>query len=204
MSNKKPGKRIGKRLSRAKSALMERNPPADHIIAKRALFGFVESKGGEIDQDICDGIGQLHALGLLEGHGVDPQEMRDRARTYAELYWNRYQATAPKTGKYERADKSTSHYDGETGRDRLFARMDEALQGYDRAVFFDLVVDRTWGDVVTPWAQGLIDEQLLKRGRVKPLMRFPTMDDRARLDAAIRACCAIIDGAIPARWQRAA
>ncbi len=203
MARAKKGK--GKaRPSRAKLALQERNPPAQHILHRRELFSFLPSKAGEIDQDICDGIGQLHALGLLDGHGIDPQELRDKGRRYAELWWGRYSATAPKMGTFERADKSTSSYDGQTKSDREFERMDEALTGYDRACVMDLCIDQTWGDEITPWALSLIHEALLKRGRVVRFMQFPTMDDRARLDAAIRGLAAVVDGSIPMRWERAA
>lgn len=207
---RKAGKRVGKRLSQAKGDIAARNAPADYVLLRRKLWSFItptkgpDGRGGEIDQDVCDGIGQLHALGLLDGHGVDPQEMRDKGRIYAELYWKRYSATAPKMGSFERADKSTSTYDGETAADRMFERMDQAMTGYDRACVTDLVVDPAWGDSVTPWARSLICEALLERGIAPPFMQFPTMDDRARLAAAIRGLCAIVDGSLPQRWERAA
>ena len=150
--NRKSGKRIGSRLSRAIKDIVARGhvAPADHILARRKLWSFVtpskgpDGRGGEIDQDICDGIGQLHAIGLLDGHGIDPQELRDKGRLYANLYWKRYSATAPKMGTFERADKSTSAYDGETAADRLFEKMDGVLSGYDRACVVDLVIDPMW------------------------------------------------------------
>lgn len=206
---RKAGKRVNGRLSRAKGEAGDtRVQPTERIIERRNLFAFVNpTKGpdgrvGEIDQDICDGIGQLHALGLLDGHGIDPQEMRDKGRLYGELWWSRYSATAPKTGDYERASKSTSSFDGETGRDRLFARMDEALSGYERGVLMSLIVDKAWGDDIVPWAKALIDEALLARGKVPKMMRFPDMNDRALLEAAIRGLCLIVDGALPQRWER--
>lgn len=211
MAKAKKGQRTKSgRLSRAKLALQERNPPAQHILDRRELFSFVtptkgpDGRVGEIDQDICDGIGQLHALGLLDGHGIDAQELRDKGRRYAELWWSRYSATAPKVGKFERSDRSTSTYDGPTKDDREFARMDEALEGYERQCVMDLCIDTQWDDAITPWALGLIHEALLERKRVVSFMRFPTMDDRARLEAAIRGLAAIVDGALPQRWERAA
>ena len=209
---RKAGKRVGKRLSQARADVLARGhvPPADYVLARRKVFSFVtptkgpDGRGGEIDQDVCDGIGQLHALGLLDGHGIDPQEMRDKGRMYADLYWRRYSATAPKSGKFERQSQSTSSYDGETGADRMFARMDEALTGYDKACVVDLVIDPAWGDAITPWAHSLICEALLERGIAPPSMMFPTMDDRARLAAAIRGLAAIVDGALPQRWEKRA
>ena len=157
-------------------------------------------RNGTIDQDICDGIGQLHALGLLDDNGHDPQDMRDAGRFFGEHYWTRYRETAPKTGKYERQDKSMSAYLGETPADRRFDRMDDALRGYDRQVLMSLVVDTAWGDEIVPWAQGLIDEALLARKRVRRgVVRFPDTEDRARLSALVRGLVLILDGGMEMR-----
>lgn len=206
---RKSGKRTkGGRLSRAVSALLERNPPNERILERRALFAFVrkpaakrqDGRDGEIDSEVCDGIGQLCALGLLDNHGFDPVELRDRGRLYAELYWHRYTATAPITGSVERSDRSTGGYDGVTARDRLFEKMDGALDGQvERAAVMSLVVDPMWGDDIVPWAQALIAEALLKRKCIPNEMVFPTLNDREMLNACVRGLCAIVDGALPQR-----
>lgn len=199
------GARVKNRLSRAKLSVVERNPPAQHIIARRALFAFVtpskgpDGRGGDIDQDICDGIGQMQALGLLDGHGVDPVEMRDRARLFGDLWWNRYSSTAPKVGAYVRIDKGQAPTH-ETGDDRLFARMDKALTGYERNVVMSLCVDHSWSDEIVPWAAGLIAEGLMERGKVIRFIHFPTLEDRARLAALIRGLISLVQG----RMERAA
>jgi hypothetical protein len=149
---------------------------------------------------VCDGIGQLHALGLLDGHGFDGKDLRDAGRFFGEHYWTRYRETAPKTAKYERRDKSVSAFLGESAADRRFDRMDESLRGYERAVLMSLVVDTAWADEIIPWAQALIDEALGKRGRFrKGPIRFPDMNDRAMLEALMRALCAIFDGGMEMR-----
>lgn len=207
MATRKSGKRTKSgRLSRAGKPLFQTTEPNDRVIERRSLFSFVHpSKGpdgrhGTIDQDICDGIGQLHALGLLDGHGLDPQDMRDAARFYGEHYWTRYRETAPKTGKYERTDKSMSQYLGETAADRRFDRMDEALQGYERSVLMTLVVDTAWGDEIVPWAQAMIDEALLERKRFRSgVIRFPDGNDRAMFEACIRGLCLLVDGGMEMR-----
>ena len=203
---RKNGKRVGRRLSRAKDALAERNPAPLYIMERRELFSFVtpsrgpDGRGGEIDQDICDGIGQLHALGLLNGHGIDAKDLRDAGRFYGEHYWSRYRETAPRSGKYERTDKSVSGWLGETKADRRFDRMDEALRGHERAVLMSLVVDRAWGDEIVPWAQSLIDEALLKRRKVRrAVIRMPDSCDREYLAACVRGLFLICDGALPDR-----
>lgn len=194
------------RLSRSKLALLERNPPADYILARRELFSFVtptkgpDGRCGEIDQDICDGIGQLHALGLLDGHGFDGKDLRDAGRFFGEHYWTRYRETAPKTGKYERQDKSMSAYLGETSADRRFDRMDNILTGTERKCVTELVVDHSWGDEIVGWAQSLIDEALRERGKYrKGARQFVTMCQRARLAACVRGLCLIFDGGMELR-----
>jgi hypothetical protein len=203
---RKAGKRVGNRLSRAKGALMERNPPADYIVARRELFAFAtptkgpDGRHGEIDQDICDGIGQLHILGLLDGHGFDGKDLRDAGRFYGDHYWNRYKATAPRVGNYERVDRSVSEYLGETAADRKFDRMDMVLKGFERDVLMSLVVDKAWGDEIVPWAQSLIDEGLSERRKFRkaPIM-FPTEYERGLLAGLIRALCVIFDGGLEMR-----
>jgi hypothetical protein len=206
MGKRKTGKRTPSgRLSRAGGSFSTVDPN-NRILERRELFSFiVPSKGpdgrnGTIDQDICDGIGQLHALGLLNGHGHDAQDMRDAGRFFGEHYWTRYRETAPKTGKYERQDKSMSAYLGETAADRRFDRMDDNLRGYERSVLMSLVVDTAWGDEIVPWAQSLIDEALMGRSRFrKGVIRFPDTSDRALLAACIRGLALILDGGMEMR-----
>jgi hypothetical protein len=69
---------------------------------RRALFDAMNIKGGKAADQVFDGIGQLWALDFLDGHQLDPDVLRDTARRYAHLYWNRNGATAPKIGKAER------------------------------------------------------------------------------------------------------
>jgi hypothetical protein len=130
-------------------------PAPDHILEKRKLFSFVTpSKGpdgrtGEIDQDICDGIGQFHALGLLDGHGLDPQDLRDKGREWRNGYVMLLRKSGFKTGSYERMDKSKEDI-RYTGRDAHFDRLDECLRGFERTVLLSLLVD----PIVGSWPNG--------------------------------------------------
>jgi hypothetical protein len=196
------------RKSRALREMLDRAPAPDYILERRELFSFVQAppesrqdgRNGEIDSEVRDGLGQLHALGLLDGHGIDGKDLRDAGWFYGSHYWNRYHETAPKSGRFERTDMSVSAYLGETAADRRFDRMDELLRGYERSVLMSLVVDTAWGDAIVPWAQALIDEALLARGRVRGgVVRFPDEHDRAMLAACIRGLCAIYDGGMEMR-----
>lgn len=189
---------------------LERTMPNGKVMELRRLFSFVrppadqrtEGRNGEIDSEICDGIGQMCALGLFDGHGHDPVEMRDKGRFWGGHYAKLMKGVGVKTAAYER--RSRSEPTGAlTAADVLFDRMDDCLPAYERQVLLTLVVDPLIGHRETvPWAQSLIDEALLKRGRDwfgRPL-RFPDATDRAFLAAAIRGLVALVDGALPARW----
>jgi hypothetical protein len=57
---------------------------------------------------------------------------------------------------------------------------------------------------MAPWARAIICEALLAKGKMPPSMRFPDSNDRALFEASIRGLCIVVDGALPARWERAA
>lgn len=199
---------------KAKDAL-ERCEPNMRVLELRRQFSFVrppadkrqDGRNGEIDSEVCDAIGQLCALGLFDGHGHDPIEMRDKGRFWGCHYAKLMKVTGVKMGAYERSDKGKSS-GALTGADMLFDRMDENLPYYERSVLLSLVVDPLIGHKETvPWAQSLIDEALLERHRIfatdRPI-RFPDESDRAYLAAAIRGLNILIDGALPSRWANAA
>lgn len=185
--------------------------PNERVQERRMLYAWLhptkgpDGRGGSIDQDICDGIGQLHALGLLDGHGHDPQDMRDEGRFWGGHYAKLLKAHGFKTQTYERKDRG-QHNASISGADMLFDKMDESLPSYERNVLLSLLVDPVigsgpFGHDITPWAQSLIDEALLTKGKqISPLMIFPTLNDRELLKAAIRGLCCLVDGALPARW----
>jgi hypothetical protein len=187
--------------------------PAAYVTARRNLFAFVsptkgpEGRAGTIDQDICDGIGQFHALGLLDGHGHDPQDLRDNGRAWRDCYTTLLRKSGYKIGGYETMDKGVAvvHY---THRDAKFDRMDEALTGFERSALLSLLVDPvvgSWpdGEDNAPWVRSLIGEALLKRGKIPPSpLRFPTDLDREMLNASIRGLVALIDASLPSRWEQ--
>jgi hypothetical protein len=166
----------------------------------------LEGRNGEIDSEVCDAIGQMCALGLFDGHGHDPIEMRDKGRFWGGHYARLLKGSGVKMGAYERADRSQAS-GALTAADLLFDRIDENLPSYERQVLLSLVVDPLIGpDETVPWAQSLIDEALLSRHRLilHRVVRFPDEQDRAYLQAAIRGLLVLIDGALPARHARAA
>jgi hypothetical protein len=219
MSRRGRPKKSGERDKRNRLILDKRVEPADHIIQRRQLFAFVsptkgpEGRVGTIDQDICDGIGQIHALGLLDGYGHDPQDLRDHGREWRDGYVTLMRGSATKIGKWERADKSQSvvHY---THRDAKFDAMDTALIGFERLAMMDLLVDPiigSWpfGEENSPWVRSIICEGLLSKGKqVPPLCMLPTAHDKDILAAAIRGLCMIFEATHSreqmSRFQRSA
>ena len=188
---------------------LERIQPNARILELRRLFSFVQpppesrldGRNGEIDSEVCDAIGQLCALGLLNGHGHDPVEMRDKGRFWGCHYAKLMKPSGVKMGSYERQSRSEPT-GALTGADLTFDRMDENLPSYERNVLLSLLVDPLIGHEETvPWAQSLIDEALLAKGRIPNSMRFPDCQDRAYLAAAIRGLCVLVDGALPARFE---
>jgi hypothetical protein len=190
---------------------LERTMPNERVMEIRRLFSFVrppaekrtEGRNGEIDSEVCDGIGQLCALGLLDGHGHDPIELRDKGRFWGCHYAKLMKRLGTKTGGYERTSRSEAT-GALTGADMLFDRIDENLPHYERQVLLTLLVDPLIGHrEIVPWAQSLIDYHLLERGKLLPIHRvhrFPDATDYAYLAAAVRGLAILVDGALPARW----
>lgn len=189
-------------------------PPPDHILERRKLFAFVtptkgpDGRVGEIDQDVCDGIGQLHALGLLDNNGFDPQDLRDKGRDWRDGYVRLLRKSGYKTGGYERMDKAREQL-RYTAADARFDAMDDALRGFERSALLSLLVDPivgSWpdGETEAPWVRALVGEALLAKGKHLPLFRFPDANDRELLKAAIRGLCVLVDAGLPSRWEQTA
>lgn len=187
---------------------LERQSPAQHILDRRELFSFVKSpKGGELDSEVCDALGQLCALGYFDNHGHDPAEMRDKGRFFGQQYALLMKRTGMKIGSLEPRSVSTGGFGGMTGADLLFDRMDENLPRFERKVLLDLVATPLIGSSPTGefpiWAQRLIDDELFRRGRFRPSQKMMVgrvgTSERAFLAATIRGLCILVDGALPAR-----
>lgn len=187
-------------------------PPAEYIDLRRKLFSFVtptkgpDGRVGEIDQDVCDGIGQLCALGLLDGHPIDPAHLRDAGRAWRDGYTMILRKSGCKTGGYERMDKAKEQVKY-TNRDETWDRMDLALTGYERSALLSLLVDPivgSWpdGEQEAPWVRALVCEALLGRGRLPPLCRLPDSNDRGLLVAAIRGLFVLYDAFLPSRREQ--
>jgi hypothetical protein len=175
----------------------------DRVQERRNLFDAQCIRNGKAADQAFDGIGQLWALDFLDGHHLDPDVLRDTARRYAHLYWNRNGATAPKIGKAERLGFSQPSL-VDTGGDILFENWIDNLPKYERDVLEHVVVDYWFSDGSAPFVNRLISTELLRRGRVPDLIEMETPGDREMLAALLRALFVLVDGALPARFARAA
>ena len=170
---------------------------------RRALFDAMCIKGGKAVDQVFDGIGQLWALDFLDGHHLDPELMRDTARKYGELYWKRNNATAPKCGKLERGDRAKAAMI-DTRADERFEWWLDTLPTYERAVLEHTVVDHWFSDGTAGYVNRLVSTELLKRGRLPVMMEMEAVGDREMLGALLRSLFVLVDGVIPARFERAA
>jgi hypothetical protein len=190
-------------------------PPPEHIAKLRQVFSFVTpSKGpdgrtGEIDQDICDGIGQLHALGMLDNQPIDALELRNIGREWRNGYLIAMKPCAYRTQKFERQDKG-KHESQYTGADERWDRMDSALTGFDRSALYDLLVEPeigSWpmGERFAPWVRGVIHDQLGRRKRLPPdTFVHLSANDYFLLESAIRGLFVLYDASLPGRFERRA
>lgn len=165
---------------------------------RRALFDSPKIKGGKAVDQVHDGIGQLWALDFLDGHHLDPDLMRDTARRYAHLYWNRNGATAPKIGKAERVGFSLPSLE-DTGSDLMFERWIGWLPAYERSVLEHVTTDYWFSDGCAGFVNRLVSTELLKRGRYPDLIELATAHDHDLLNALLRGLFILVDGVIPAR-----
>lgn len=209
----KADKRRAKKEAQAIASLGSRTDPNERVMARRERFGFLRSaadgRQGSIDQDIHDGIGQLQALGLLNGHGHEAIDLRNVGREYAELYWERYEASAPAMGQFERRSRGTGEPPPRNGRYDRFDKLDNAISrvSMERTCIHMLLTQHYHSDNLEGWVQRLINRELAKRGvpDLLVLLDTPTEGhDRFMLACAVRGLCQLLDAGLPARFQRAA
>jgi hypothetical protein len=215
---KTSGKRTdnGKRLSRAKAALAARSPPNDRITERLDAFRDKRILAGKAAWiDIFDGIGQLHAIGMLDGHGLDGKLLREAGRDYIGLYNAYFIDMMHKGCDLERA------YGGRSGSgksdlippatrsDIRFAKMDDLLPrgSEERYWTHKLLLDYFGLDTVLPLVDRLVNYRFNQWKIPLPSwlgrdMRTAGDDDFLLLGHILRGLFALADGAMPERFER--
>lgn len=165
--------------------------------------------------DIFDGVGQLHAVGLLEGHGLDGKLLREAGREYVGLYNYYFIDLMPKGCDLERA------YGGRSGsgksdlippatrRELRFAVLDELLPRGSETRYWTqkILLDHFGLDTVHPLVERLVNYKLAQwRLPVAGLVASDDgiKDDFKRLAHVLRGLFALADGAMPERRRIAA
>lgn len=166
--------------------------------------------------DIFDGIGQLHAVGMLDGHGIDGKLMREAGREYIGLYNYVWIDMAPKGSDLERAygGKSTSGKSDlippATRREIRFAQLDDLLPvGSQERYWTQRILLNHFGmDRVEPLVDRLVNYKFAQWRLPVPTgdrdMRIACADDFQNLGCVLRGLFALADGAMPDRWKLAA
>jgi len=173
-------------------------PDRGNIRVQARAAAFARFQSGRADQQVIDQIGRAWAVGLLDGFGIDPVMLRDIGRRYGGLYWHQFAAMAPKTGQWERRDRTAAN-DGrwEDNPGEYFARLDTLARNAGReavAAMHGLCVDGWWfPDTNAPWVERLINAAIRDAGG-HPLGDLAGPSDRARLAAAAEALAAMVEG----------
>jgi hypothetical protein len=161
--------------------------------------------------DVFDGIGQLHALGYLDGHGLDGKLLREAGREYIGLYNYYFIDLLPKGADLQRA------YGGRTGsgksdalppataRDLRFARMDGVLAtGSDERYWTQKILLDNFGlDEVHPLVDRLVNYRFAQ-WKLPVVGRVAGAEDFRALGCILRGLFALADGAMPERLRFAA
>jgi hypothetical protein len=206
---KDPGSRRSKaerkraqRASEAAARLAQKGAPNERVNQRREAFSFVRAeRGGSIDQDVHDAIGQLHALELLTGSPYESKDLRDIGREYAELYWQRYNHLAPTVGQLERTSRATGDPPPMSARDLRFDRLDNALprSSMERTTIHMLLTNHYHSDILEGWVQRLIDYEMIQRhgwmrpGAVLYLCSQTHGHDCYMLQTAIKGLCRLYE-----------
>lgn len=161
--------------------------------------------------DIFDGIGQLHAIGMLDGHGLDGKLMREAGRDYIGLYNYYFIEMMPKGSDLERA------YGGRAGsgksdlippatrREIRFTQMDDLLpRGSEERYWTQkILLDHFGLDTVHPLIDRLVNYKFAQW--LLPVAgQVAGVEDFQRLGYILRGLFALADGSLPDRWKIAA
>lgn len=192
----------------------------DRCVKRLEAFRDKQILGGKAQWiDIFDGVGQLHAIGMLEGHGLDGKLMREAGREYVGLYNYYYIDLLPKGSDLERA------YGGRSGsgksdlippatkRDLRFAQLDALLPtgSQERYWTHKLLLDFFGLDMNLGLVDRLVNYRFAQWGLPIPDwdcrdLRTAGAEDFINLGCILRGLFALADGAMPlnARWRDAA
>lgn len=195
------------RLAKPTTRSERHTPPNDRVLERLERFRDKRILNGKAQWiDLFDGVGQLHAIGMLEGHGLDGKLLRDAGREYVGLYNYTYIDLLPKGCDLERAyggrsssGKSELIPDA-TSREIRFAKMDALLPtgSAERRIAHKVLLDYFGLDVVHPLVTRLVNYRFAQ-WRLPVAGQIAGGDDFAALACLLRALFALADGSLPSR-----
>ena len=173
-------------------------PDRGNIRVQARSRAFARFQSGRADQQVVDQIGRAWAAGLLDGYGQDPAILRDIGRRYGGLYWHEFAVLAPKTGQFERRDRSAANdASWQDNPGEHFVRLDLLARDAGReavAAMHGLCVDGWWfPDTNAPWIERLINSAIRDAGG-HPLGELAGAADRVRMAAAAAALAMMVEG----------
>lgn len=156
--------------------------------------------------DVFDGVGQLHAIGMLEGHGLDGKLLREAGRDYIGLYNYYFIELLPKGSDLQRAYGGRSRGGKDdlippaTRREIRFQKLDALLPiGSDeRRWTHELLFNHFGLDVVHPVIERLVNYRFAQWG-LGVAGKIAGADDFQILGCFLRGLFALADGALPDR-----
>jgi hypothetical protein len=197
----------------ALASLTHRTDPNDRVLKRREQFSFLysqvnertpEGRNGQIDQNVCDAIGQLATLGLFDNHGHDPWDLVRVGRDFEERRTERYDFLSSKVASFERHSPSTGNPPPRSPSYDHFDKLDNALlsPSMERTAVLMLL---NHSDKFAGWAQRLINFELAKRGVADVFVDSHSHGhDCYMLGCAIRGLVQLMDASLPARFERRA
>jgi hypothetical protein len=161
--------------------------------------------------DIFDGVGQLHAIGMLEDHGLDGKLLREAGRDYIGLYNYTYIDLLPKGSDLERAYGGRSAggkselIPPATKRELRFAQLDQLLpMGSDeRKWTHKLLLDHFGLDTIHPVIDRLVNFRFAQ-WKLPVSGYIAGAEDFQILACLLRGLFALADGSLPNRFRAAA
>lgn len=208
-TRRKAGKRDkSHRLAKATTRAERKVQPNDRVVQRLEMFRHKQILGGKAQWiDVFDGIGQLHAVGMLDGHGLDGKLLREAGREYIGLYNYTWIALSAKSSDLARGYGGKSNLD-DTARDFRFASLDALLPrcSAERYWTHAILLDHFGLDTVHPLVDRLVNFKMAQ-------WRIPTVGNEDRdlrvagdtdfelLGHALRGLFALADGAMPERWR---
>jgi hypothetical protein len=189
------------------STTLERSKPNARIIAMREFFSNPKLHKGKAGSEAHDPIGMLYATLWLEGHGHDSKEMVRIAREYGALFYERFGQSSGGSMEPSCLPQGSGRPPASCqpeGRSTRYERLCEALGcGPERLAVREIILNYHGSDEVPAWVARMVNERRHILGL--PYTGWRMIDqDKAKLAELVRGLVRLVDGALPARFERRA